>query len=57
MGCLSSIDSNRKRLIKNNDDNYEKNGCLRDKTNGTIYKIKFIYGKNSKNIKGKFKAN
>ena len=57
MGCLSSIDSNRKRLIKNNDDNYEKNGCLRGKTNGTIYKIKFIYGKNSKNIKGKFKAN
>ena len=39
--------SRRKRLIKHNDDNYEKNGCLRD----------IIYGKNSKKIKGKFKAN
>ena len=47
----------RKRLINHSDDNYEKNGFLRDKTNGNIYKIKFIYGKNSKNIKGKFKAN
>ena len=37
--------------------NIKKNVCLRDKTNGNIYKIKFIYGKNSKNIKGKFKAN
>ena len=32
-----------------------KNGCLRDITNGNI--IKFIYGKKSKNIRGKFKAN
>ena len=44
-------------IIINSDDNYEKNGCLRDKTNGNTHKIKFIYGKNSKNIKGKFKAN
>ena len=28
-------------IIINSDDNYEKNGRLRDKTNGTIYKIKF----------------
>ena len=28
-----------------------------DKTNGNICNIKFIYGKKSKNIRGKFKAN
>ena len=30
---------------------------MRDKTNGNICNIKFIYGKKSKNIRGKFKAN
>ena len=30
---------------------------MRDKKHVNINKIKFIYGKNSKNIKGKFKAN
>jgi len=30
---------------------------LRDKTNGNICNIKFIYGKKSKNKRGKFKAN
>ena len=46
--------------INNNDDNdeeYSKNGCFRDINNGNISNIKFIYGKKSKNIRGKFKAN
>ena len=30
---------------------------MRDKTNGNICNIKFIYGKNSKNIKVKLKVN
>ena len=30
---------------------------MRDKTNGNICNIKFIYGKKSKNIRSKFKAN
>ena len=43
--------------INHNDDNDEKNRCLRDKTNGNKCNIKFIYGKKSINIRGKFKDN